>query len=68
MPHGLTIDAEDNLWLTDVGRHQVRPMKILILVLTRHFVYSARLLVFTFAESVHMHIHETSRIIYINFI
>ena len=24
MPHGLTIDADDNMWLTDVGRHQVR--------------------------------------------
>src|SRR5688572_1938150 len=23
MPHGLTIDQEDNLWLTDVGLHQV---------------------------------------------
>lgn len=23
MPHGLSIDAEDNVWLTDVGRHQV---------------------------------------------
>lgn len=23
MPHGLTIDAEDDVWLTDVGRHQV---------------------------------------------
>jgi peptidylamidoglycolate lyase len=23
MPHGLTIDRDDNLWLTDVGRHQV---------------------------------------------
>ena len=23
MPHGLTIDDEDNVWLTDVGRHQV---------------------------------------------
>lgn len=23
MPHGLTIDREDNVWLTDVGRHQV---------------------------------------------
>ena len=23
MPHGLTIDARDNLWLTDVGLHQV---------------------------------------------
>ncbi|RPJ20457.1 MAG: hypothetical protein EHM33_28405 [Chloroflexi bacterium] len=23
MPHGLTIDSEDNLWLTDVGLHQV---------------------------------------------
>jgi peptidylamidoglycolate lyase len=23
MPHGLTIDHEDNVWLTDVGRHQV---------------------------------------------
>jgi peptidylamidoglycolate lyase len=23
MPHGLTIDAEDNLWLTDVALHQV---------------------------------------------
>jgi len=23
MPHGLTIDADDNLWLTDVGLHQV---------------------------------------------
>ncbi|MEE4160865.1 MAG: peptidyl-alpha-hydroxyglycine alpha-amidating lyase family protein [Woeseiaceae bacterium] len=23
MPHGLTIDGEDNVWLTDVGRHQV---------------------------------------------
>ena len=23
MPHGLTIDNEDNLWLTDVGLHQV---------------------------------------------
>lgn len=23
MPHGLTIDKEDNIWLTDVGLHQV---------------------------------------------
>ncbi|CAD5211293.1 unnamed protein product [Bursaphelenchus xylophilus] len=23
MPHGLTIDHDDNIWLTDVGRHQV---------------------------------------------
>jgi peptidylamidoglycolate lyase len=23
MPHGLTVDNEDNVWLTDVGRHQV---------------------------------------------
>lgn len=23
MPHGLTVDRNDNLWLTDVGRHQV---------------------------------------------
>jgi peptidylamidoglycolate lyase len=23
MPHGLTVDRDDNLWLTDVGRHQV---------------------------------------------
>jgi peptidylamidoglycolate lyase len=23
MPHGLTVDLEDNLWLTDVGLHQV---------------------------------------------
>jgi peptidylamidoglycolate lyase len=23
MPHGLTVDAHDNLWLTDVGLHQV---------------------------------------------
>lgn len=23
MPHGLTIDSEDNVWVTDVGRHQV---------------------------------------------
>ena len=23
MPHGLTIDVDDNLWLTDVGLHQV---------------------------------------------
>ncbi len=23
MPHGLTIDQNDNVWLTDVGRHQV---------------------------------------------
>jgi peptidylamidoglycolate lyase len=23
MPHGLSIDAADNVWLTDVGRHQV---------------------------------------------
>lgn len=23
MPHGLTIDRADNVWLTDVGRHQV---------------------------------------------
>lgn len=23
MPHGLTIDDRDNVWLTDVGRHQV---------------------------------------------
>ena len=23
MPHGLAIDGEDNVWLTDVGRHQV---------------------------------------------
>lgn len=23
MPHGLTIDGEDNVWVTDVGRHQV---------------------------------------------
>lgn len=23
MPHGLTIDSQDNVWVTDVGRHQV---------------------------------------------
>ncbi|RXG68440.1 Peptidyl-glycine alpha-amidating monooxygenase [Armadillidium vulgare] len=23
MPHGLTLDSEDNIWLTDVGLHQV---------------------------------------------
>jgi len=23
MPHGLTVDPDDNVWLTDVGRHQV---------------------------------------------
>ena len=23
MPHGLTVDADDNIWLTDVGLHQV---------------------------------------------
>jgi len=23
MPHGLSIDADDNVWLTDVGTHQV---------------------------------------------
>ncbi len=23
MPHGLSLDREDNVWLTDVGRHQV---------------------------------------------
>jgi len=23
MPHGMTLDHEDNVWLTDVGRHQV---------------------------------------------
>lgn len=23
MPHGLTVDAQDNIWLTDVGQHQV---------------------------------------------
>jgi len=23
LPHGLAIDHEDNLWLTDVGSHQV---------------------------------------------
>ncbi len=24
MPHGLSVDAEENLWLTDVAMHQVR--------------------------------------------
>lgn len=23
MPHGLTLDADDNMWITDVGLHQV---------------------------------------------
>lgn len=23
MPHGLTVDAEDNVWVTDVGLHQI---------------------------------------------
>jgi hypothetical protein len=23
MPHGLKIDSEGNIWITDVGRHQV---------------------------------------------
>ena len=23
MPHGLTVDNQDNIWLTDVGRHQI---------------------------------------------
>lgn len=23
MPHGLSVDAENNIWMTDVGRHQV---------------------------------------------
>ena len=24
MPHGLSVDAEDNIWVTDVGAHQVK--------------------------------------------
>ena len=24
LPHGLTIDHGDNVWITDVGRHQVK--------------------------------------------
>ena len=24
MPHGLTVDSEDNVWVTDVALHQVR--------------------------------------------
>ena len=24
MPHGLTVDHASNIWLTDVGSHQVR--------------------------------------------
>lgn len=24
MPHSLTLDREGNVWVTDVGRHQVR--------------------------------------------
>ena len=23
MPHGLTVDSEDNVWITDVALHQV---------------------------------------------
>jgi hypothetical protein len=23
MPHGLQLDTEGNIWITDVGRHQV---------------------------------------------
>jgi len=23
MPHGLTVDNDGNVWVTDVGRHQV---------------------------------------------
>lgn len=26
MPHGLTVDSNDNIWVTDVGLHQVRLM------------------------------------------
>lgn len=24
LPHGLTVDHEDNVWVTDVGAHQVQ--------------------------------------------
>jgi len=26
MPHGLHVDKDDNVWLTDVAMHQVRPL------------------------------------------
>ena len=27
MPHGLSVDTEGNLWLTDVAMHQVKPFE-----------------------------------------
>ena len=24
MPHGLSVDKEDNIWVTDVGAHQIK--------------------------------------------
>ena len=41
MPHGLTIDEQDNLWLTDVGLHQVfkfDPRGNLLMTLGEHGV------------------------------
>ena len=31
LPHGLTVDHDDNLWLTDVGSHQVREVLCYVL-------------------------------------
>ena len=28
MPHGLSLDSAGNIWVTDVGRHQVFKKKI----------------------------------------
>jgi len=30
MPHGLTVDKYDNIWVTDVGLHQVFKVSIFI--------------------------------------
>jgi len=30
MPHGLTVDQYDNIWVTDVGLHQVFKVSIFI--------------------------------------
>ena len=39
MPHGLSIDAENNIWITDVGAHQVKkysPQGNLLLTLGKY--------------------------------
>jgi len=50
LPHGLTVDHEDNLWLTDVGSHQV--CEVVLFLCTVLYIYFNTLQVLHYQEEI----------------